>query len=113
MATGQVRKLHAQHSKPVCVMGFNGRAQWSEVFENNPKIAAKPSAGCVFLKNAGGCRPYIQAKTPTKWIWRDWDIEPGEVFLSDAEREFAEPYRAMMPTIRPPMTGTRMSASGD
>lgn len=93
MATSQVKKLQAEHDKPICVIGFNGRVQWSEVFENNPKILAKPEAGCVFLKNAGGCRPYIVAKTPTKWIWKEWDIAPGEVFLSDAERRFAEPYR--------------------
>ena len=75
------------------VVGFNMRPQWSEVFENNPKIARQRSPTTVILKNGGGCRPYIQEKTPARWYFKEWAIEPGEIFLSTAEREFAEPFR--------------------
>jgi ADP-heptose:LPS heptosyltransferase len=105
LATGQVKKLHTEHSKAVCVIGFNGRVQWSDVFENNPKILRKMEAGCLFLKNAGGCRPYILAKGLAKWVWKDWEIAPGEVYLSDAEQAFAEPYRGKVliePTTKVP-----------
>lgn len=93
MATGQVRRLHANTGKRVHVVGFNMRPQWSEVFENNPKIAQKRERDCVFLKNGSGCRPYIHAKTVTRWYFKEWDIAPGQIFLSDDERAFAEPYR--------------------
>ena len=105
MASGQVRRLHAQHGRPVHVVGFNMRPQWSEVFEGNPKIAKVRTGDCVILKNGGGCRPYIQAKTVRRWYFKEWDIAPGEIFLSDAEREFAEPYRGKIliePTTKVP-----------
>ncbi len=92
MCTAQVKSLYAQNGKRVRVVDRLGRTQWSEVFENNPKIC-KPTDRTlpqkeVRLINAGGARPYIQGKTATHWQWKRWNIEPGEIFLSFAEHEF-------------------------
>lgn len=84
--------MFAHNSLPVVVVGINGSLQWSNVFENNPKIIRKPTRRCQQLRNGPGLRPYIAGKTETNWTWRRWDIAPGEIFLSDAERAFAEPY---------------------
>ena len=93
MATSQVRKIHEKTGRRVHVVGFNGKPQWSEVFENNPRIARERGDHVNVLKNAGGCRPYIQAKTAHRWYFKEWDKAPGEVFLDDEEKAFAEPFR--------------------
>lgn len=93
MATSQVRKINEATGRKVLVVGRGNRPQSSEVFENNPRIAKTMGRGVQMLRNGGGIRPYIAAKTSTQWTWREWDISPGEIFLSETERAFAEPYR--------------------
>lgn len=92
MATSQVKQMYGRNPLPVLVVGAGGRPQWSPAFENNPKILRKPNRRCQQLRNGPGLRPYIAGKTATHWTWRKWDIRPGEIFLSDAERAFAAPY---------------------
>lgn len=92
MATAQAKRLHANTGKLVVVVGRGGVPVWSEVFENNPKIARAHGRHTARLQNASGMRPYIVAKTPTKWIWKRWAIEPGELYLSAAEKAFSAPY---------------------
>lgn len=92
MATAQVKKLHERTGKKVLVVGFNGSIQWHPVFENNPKILREPERGCERLKNCGGFRPYIELKGTKRWVWKKWNISPGEIFLSEEEKAFAAPY---------------------
>ena len=93
LATGQVRKINEATGRRVLVVGRGNRPQWSEVFENNPRIVKAMGRYTQMLRNGGGIRPYIAAKTSERWTWRAWDISPGEIFLSDAEKTYAEPYR--------------------
>lgn len=92
MCTAQVRQINVETKRKVMVLGRDGRHQWSEVFENNPRIARAGDRGAVKLINGGGVRPYIAAKSPTAWTWKRWDIAPGEVFLSPAEKAWAAPH---------------------
>lgn len=89
MATAQVREMNERTGRPVVVVDRMGRPRWSEVFENNPRIVREFSRASDRLLNAGGARPYIRAKTTTHWFWQRWDIKPGELYLSDAERSRA------------------------
>lgn len=95
MATAQVRDLNERTGKKVLVVDRLGRPRWSEAFENNPRLGVRtaPAYECVRLLNAGGARPYIQAKTDARWHWRPWDIKPGEIYLTDLERAFGEQAR--------------------
>jgi hypothetical protein len=93
MATSQVRSIHARTGRPVLVVDRRNRPVWADVFENNPHILQRPiHRPFEFLRNASGMRPYIAAKTATRWTWREWDIGPGELYLSDEENAFAAPY---------------------
>lgn len=92
MATSQVKTLHEKNGRPVLVVDRLGRARWSEVFENNPRIVRSRTTHCQQLLNAGGVRPYIRQKTTDKWYWQTWDIKPGELYLSAAEKEYAAPF---------------------
>lgn len=92
MATSQVKTLHEKNGRQVLVVDRLGRPRWSEVFVNNPRIVRSRTTTCQQLLNAGGVRPYISQKTIDKWYWKRWDIKPGELFLSQQEKEFAAPF---------------------
>lgn len=88
IATAQVKQLHEKHRRPILVVNRGGVPQWSEVFENNPRIARERTRNALPLINAGGVRPYIDRKTSTHWVWKPWNKAPGEIYLSAAEQEF-------------------------
>lgn len=92
MATSQARALNVATGRKILVVGRGGIPQWSEVFENNPRLVRKYLPGCIRLTNGSGLRPYIEAKTATNWVWKRWSISPGEIFLSADERAFAAPH---------------------
>lgn len=91
MCTAQAKQMQRVNRAPVVVVNRAGQPQWHEVFENNLRITRNPVRAQRLL-NCSGSRPYIAAKTPTKWTWKTWKIEPGEIYLSSAEREFAARY---------------------
>lgn len=93
MATSQVRTVNERTGRQVVLVDRMGRPRWSEVFENNPRIAREFTRSTERLLNAGGARPYISAKTPTHWHWQKWDIQPGELYLTDTERAFGFAHR--------------------
>jgi hypothetical protein len=92
MATSQVRSLNLQTGRRVVVVDHKNRPRWSDAFENNPRISRLHQHDTVSLLNAGGSRPYIEQKTAVRWTWKKWDIQPGEVFLSDVEKDFAASF---------------------
>lgn len=72
------------------VVNAKGIPQWNEIFLHNPKIVHPTEVNVVSVRltNASGARPYIAAKMPDRWIWRRWNIGPGEIFFSEEERAF-------------------------
>jgi ADP-heptose:LPS heptosyltransferase len=92
LATGQVKRINLATGKRVVVMNRRGQPQWNDVFENNPRIARRDAPELERLVNCGGARPYIAGKSPTHWVWKRWDIAPGEIYLTPAEREFGAHY---------------------
>lgn len=94
MATSQVKRMNEASGVPVVVMGVEQRRfMWSEVFEHNPRILRKPTGRHQILVNGPNARPYIAAKYETRWVWKKWDIAPGELYFTEEEKAFAEPYR--------------------
>ena len=92
MATGQIRELNRATGRRVFVVGGHGRPVWSEVFDHNPRIARGWSRDCIRLVNGGGVRPYIAKKLPDRWVWKAWQIRPGEIFLTQEEIEFGQRF---------------------
>jgi hypothetical protein len=92
MATADIKALHAETGRPVHVVGKGERVMWSEVFENNPKVS-RGRSGTVRLVNGPGLRPYIVGRNDVRWTWRRGrDQQPGELYLTPAEKAFAAPY---------------------
>lgn len=97
MATAQVKQISERNGgRKVCVVGRSGQPQWSEIFENNPRISRTANRYTTRLVNGPGVRPYIAAKTETHWTWKQWAITTGELFLTKAEHAFAAPHRGLI-----------------
>lgn len=106
MASSQVREMNMRTGQKVVVIDRMGRPRWSEVFENNPRMArSSRSSADIRLLNAAGARPYIKQKTDSHWIWKRWDIKPGEIFLSENEQRYAAQFRGRVlvePNVKVP-----------
>lgn len=89
IATGQVKQMYEASPIPVVVIGIDGKPQWSEVFENNPKILKfKIKGKSQILINGPGARPYIAGKSPDRWLWKPFKAVPGELYFSKQELDF-------------------------
>lgn len=93
MATGEVKKLYANNPIQVLVVGQAHKPMWNEVFLHNNKIARSPAHRHQTLLNGPNARPYIKAKTDTRWHWKPYGPEPGELFFTATEVAFAAPYK--------------------
>lgn len=94
-------KKQARLGKRVCITDKTGYMRFHPVWQNNPNILHPNEAEAAFacqdeeivnyvtLKNHSGHRHYIDhaASTPDRWVFKPWDIEPGEIFF-DREEEF-------------------------
>jgi ADP-heptose:LPS heptosyltransferase len=93
MATAQARVLWNRRQQRVQVHDINGRARWNELWEHNPIMARPGSQSNIqVLVNGPGARPYIAGKTSERWTWKQWDIRPGEVHLTEQEKRWARKY---------------------
>ncbi len=81
--------------RPVLIIDAYGRPRWSPIWEGSTRIMRERRGNDYqSLLNGPGARPYIERKLPTRWVWRDnFRVEPGEIFLTNTELEFAEPWR--------------------
>jgi len=93
MAAGQARATREQTGRAPAIIGRNGRARWSDIWQGNPNISQIRNGKTPTILNGPGARPYIDGKTPKFWVWKKWDRVKGDIYLSDAECEFAAAYR--------------------
>lgn len=95
MATGMARGLRARGKR--AAFGDGHMIFWSEqareVFYGNPNVAPPGSERCsdlVWFRHYRGHRLYA-VKALGHWRWRDeFRVQPGELYLTDEEREWAE-----------------------
>lgn len=96
IVTGQARLLQAASRKKVLVRDRNGAERHHEAWANNPRIIGRNEAYSVAheLVNGPGVRPYIAAKSQTRWSWREWECPVGEIYFSDSELAAAATFPA-------------------
>lgn len=107
MVTGRARVMQLADPRKVRVT-YQGRPQWSAIFDNNPRIARLNEQGDFQILQARGQdnhRPYHTGKTPQKWIYNlNFRADVGEIYFTPAESEFAAkfPRRVIIePNIKP------------
>jgi len=108
MSMGEARALYKRVSKPVLIVGMDGKPVFSDLFAGIPYVIIPRPAirgmrspigfvgSGVRLVNGPGARPYISAKLPAKWAWKAYKPIPAEIVFTPEELEFAEPYRGMI-----------------
>jgi ADP-heptose:LPS heptosyltransferase len=78
--------------------------RWHFIWDGNPRMARPDEAGDFqTIRNGGNARPYIEGKQHNRWIWREFECPPGEIYFSDSERFFARDHRPQIviePTIK-------------
>lgn len=89
MASADVRRAHEKWGVR-CMLGDGNRAFWSEVFENNPKVARpgtlNPDEKFAWVPNYPTNRPYLLGADSERFYYNpDFKAAPGELFLSDLE----------------------------
>lgn len=90
MATGHIRGLQARDPRKVRIE--YGKPLWSEVFDNNPRIARPGEVGDFQVyrpRGRNGLRPYISAKSVQRWTWQDYEPPVGELYFTERELDFA------------------------
>jgi ADP-heptose:LPS heptosyltransferase len=104
MAAGQARKMNETDPRRVQIIDRYGNPRWHPVFENNSRLARPGEEGDFQkLHNGPGNRPYILGKAHDRWTWRNFQCTPGEIFFTQAEKQFASAYRPQIiiePTLK-------------
>lgn len=104
MASGQAKRAQQTDPRRVQILDRHGAARWNPIWQGNPRIAHPDERGDFqILRNGPGNRPYIAAKNVDRWTWRKQDCTPGEIYLTDAERQFASAYHGFIvvePTLK-------------
>ena len=95
MSVGEAKRAHQRTGQPILITDQVGRPVRSDLFDGVPYLTQRPLRGIRFqrLVNCPGHRPYIKAKSPTHWTWRDYQPEPADIVFTPAELAFAAPYR--------------------
>jgi hypothetical protein len=72
------------------VFGDNQRAFWSEIFENNPKIAGTAGRDTVWVHDFPGHRPYIRGVHEGRYIFNeDFRAPYGKLYFDPNELNWA------------------------
>lgn len=103
MTTARVRAMHEKTPVRVLVTGLDGKPRWSEIWENNPKIARDRASAGQILRDGPGARPHLDYRRMTRdrFFFNEIGLEPGEIFLTDAERALARPAIFIEPHVKP------------
>ena len=108
MAAGHAEVSHAQDpARKVAICDDQWRPRWHDIWLGNPVIASPKDVltgtPAQFIQNAASCRPYIQYPFTRERGWRltGWKASEhvGRIYLTDAERLFAEALSADGPFV--------------
>ena len=93
MATALARMARARDPRRVRIVGRGGEARWHEVWLHNPNLAQPHERGNFQQLVCGaGARPYVDTYDKTRWHFREWAREPGELYFTKNEIEAARKY---------------------
>lgn len=123
MVTAQARRLQALDARPVAVRAKDRvNARWHAIWDRNPRLVRPEDVAkhdVQWLENYSGRRPYIEYGRTTReqWCWRaDEPREPGEIYLSTAERaeyQYLRDYVLIEPNLKPGAPPTKQWGEGN
>jgi len=94
LATAEARYFNEQTKKKVVFAHSKTNVpQWSEAFNNNPRIVKHPERGkdyCI-IRNHGGKRPYHLGYDGERFTWNyKFKAEPGELYLTMEQKKVGQ-----------------------
>ena len=84
--------MHRKTGAKVYIRRRDHKPQWFDVWDGLPYILRRPVPGCEIIIHGGGVRPYIDAKTPERWVWKRYAPHPAEIAFKPEEVAFAAPH---------------------
>lgn len=85
MVAGEAKRRGGASAKRFAVPDPRGGKwppmRWSPVWDGNPRMAAPGEPFDEVIDNYPGHRPYIAAKSPTRWTWRAYAPDAAEYFV--------------------------------
>lgn len=92
IATGQAKRNMSETGRRTVFLDRLGSVRTHVAWLRNPNIISRsePPGNAIFVTNCPGARPYIDSKLPERWIWKDFQPSPGELYFTDEERNFAQ-----------------------
>jgi ADP-heptose:LPS heptosyltransferase len=107
MCAGRARVMQMTDPRKVKVT-YRGQLRWSEIFENNPRIARMEERGDFQELQARGPnnhRPYHTNKTDQRWTYNlSFRPDRGEMYFSKQEQEFGAQHSGLViiePNVKP------------
>lgn len=89
LASGIAKRIHAMTNERVNILDATGRVRQHELWDGLPYVA-QDGTGRAFIVNGPSARPYYSGMQGNRIMYRKWDIAPGEIRLTDAERAWAK-----------------------
>lgn len=89
MVSSIAKRIHAMTGERVTILGSNSAPRWSELWGGLPYMDRGRNS-CLGYFNHPARRHYYSGMEGNRILWRKWDIAPGEIRLTDEEREWAE-----------------------
>ena len=101
MVSSIAKRIHAMTNLPVTVCDENGQPRKHGIWDGLSYILQPPQKGYpdVLVYNGPGMRHYYRGMSGNRILWRKWDIAPGEIRLTDEERQWARQNTPAMPFI--------------
>lgn len=93
MVTALAKKNMRKYNRPSIILNKNEQFRWHTLWENNPNIINPTNPyeiGAPMIFNGSGSRHYIDWANSDKdhFTFKEWDIEPGEIYFSREEDFF-------------------------
>jgi hypothetical protein len=89
MLSGIAKRTNAMTNQRVCPVDAKWEPYWDTLWDGLPFMQKQMTLDCAVLRNGPSVRHYYSGMKDNRILWRKWDIAPGEIRLTDEEREWA------------------------
>lgn len=83
MASGEAYDRFLMTGRKTLFRHPRGHVIREAVFDGNPAIAYEPGPDVDEVVEGGGVRPYIEMKTPDRWVWKNYSPKPAPLLYDE------------------------------
>lgn len=89
LLSGIAKRMHAMTNQRVCPVDAKWNPYWDDLWNGLPYMMRELYMDGMPLRNGPSVRQYYSGMEGSRILWRKWDVAPGEIRLTDEEREWA------------------------